>query len=71
VTTEEPVEVRTDLVSLTLTESVALSASCLEEVGTLLCVTYKINSISEKFFGDILILDSWKGSGRKLAAMMR
>jgi len=39
VTTEQPVEIRTDLVSLTLTEGVALSTSCLEEVGTLLCVT--------------------------------
>jgi hypothetical protein len=39
VTTEEAVEVRTDLVALTLTKSVALSASGLEEVGTLLCVT--------------------------------
>jgi hypothetical protein len=41
VTTEQSVEVRADLVSLTLTESVALLASGLEEVGTLLCVTCK------------------------------
>lgn len=38
-TSEKTVEVRTDLVSLTLTESVALSTSGLEEVGTLLCVS--------------------------------
>lgn len=36
---EETVEVWADLVALTLTESVALSASGLEEVGTLLCVS--------------------------------
>jgi len=41
VTAEETVEVRADLVALTLTESVALSASGLEEVGTLLCVTIR------------------------------
>jgi hypothetical protein len=39
VTTEEAVKVRADLVALALTKSVALSASSLEKVGTLLCVT--------------------------------
>jgi hypothetical protein len=39
VTTEKAVEIGADLVALTLTESVALSASGLEKVGTLLCVT--------------------------------
>jgi hypothetical protein len=39
VTTEKAVEIGADLVALTLTESMALSASGLEEVGTLLCVT--------------------------------
>jgi hypothetical protein len=39
VTTEEAVEVGADLVALTFTKSVALSASGLEKVGTLLCVT--------------------------------
>lgn len=38
-TTEEAVEVGADLVALTFTKSVALSASGLEKVGTLLCVT--------------------------------
>lgn len=38
-TAEETVEVGADLVALTLTESVALSATGLEEVGTLLGVT--------------------------------
>lgn len=42
--TEQAVEVGTNLVTLTLTQSVALSASCLEEVGTLLCVTCNIIS---------------------------
>jgi hypothetical protein len=40
VTTEEAVKVGADLVALTLTKSVALSAAGLEKVGTLLCVTY-------------------------------
>jgi hypothetical protein len=39
VTTEEAMEVRANLVTLALTESVALSASGLEKVGTLLRVT--------------------------------
>lgn len=39
VAAEKTVQVGTDLVSLTLTESVALSTSCLEEAGTLLCVS--------------------------------
>jgi hypothetical protein len=39
VATEQAVKVGADLVSLTLAESVALGTSCLEEVGTLLCVT--------------------------------
>jgi hypothetical protein len=39
VTTEEAVEVGADLIALALTKSVALSASGLEKVGTLLCVT--------------------------------
>lgn len=39
-TTEKAVEVGADLVALALTKSVALSASGLEQVGTLLCVTY-------------------------------
>jgi hypothetical protein len=38
VTTEKAVEIGADLVALTLTESMALSASGLEEVGTLLGV---------------------------------
>jgi len=37
------VEVRTDLVSLTLLESMALSATGLEEVGSLLAVTCGLN----------------------------
>jgi hypothetical protein len=39
VTAEKAVEVGADLVALALTKSVALSASGLEKVGTLLCVT--------------------------------
>ena len=39
-TTEKAVEVGADLVTLALTKGVALSASGLEKVGTLLCVTY-------------------------------
>ena len=39
-TTEKTVKVWTDLVTLTLLESVALSTSGLEEVGTLLSVSY-------------------------------
>jgi len=39
VTTEEAVEVGANLIALALTKSVALSASGLEKVGTLLCVT--------------------------------
>lgn len=39
-TAEQAVEVGADLVAFALTKSMALSASSLEEVGTLLCVTY-------------------------------
>jgi hypothetical protein len=39
VTSEKAEEVGADLVSLTLTESVALCATGLEKVGTLLCVS--------------------------------
>jgi len=41
VSSEESVKCWTNLVSLTLTESVALGTSSLEEVGTLLWVSYK------------------------------
>jgi len=41
VTAEKTVEVGADLVALTLSESVALSTTGLEEVGTLLCVTVR------------------------------
>jgi hypothetical protein len=39
-------EVGPNLVAFTLTKSVTLSASCFEEVGTLLCVTYMRNQRS-------------------------
>jgi hypothetical protein len=39
VAAEKTMQVGTDFVSLTLTESVALSTSCLKEAGTLLCVS--------------------------------
>ena len=39
--TEKTVQVWADLVSLTLLKGVALSASSLEEVGTLLDITWK------------------------------
>lgn len=38
-TAEQPVQVGTNLVSLALTQGVALCAAGLEEVGTLLCVS--------------------------------
>jgi hypothetical protein len=44
---EQTVEVRADLVSLALLEGVALGASGLEEVGTLLSVTYTEGFVSE------------------------
>jgi hypothetical protein len=49
VTSEQPVQVRTDLVSFTFSESMALSTSCLEEVGTLLCVSCVVKSVSKDF----------------------
>jgi hypothetical protein len=55
VASEQPVQVRTDLVSFTFAESVALSTSCLEEVGTLLCVTCIVKLVSKK------ILSSFAG----------
>lgn len=51
---EQAVQVGTDLVSLTITESVALSASGLEEVGTLLSVTCVITSVSLKLFSMVM-----------------
>jgi hypothetical protein len=39
VSSEQPVQVGTDLVSLALAQGVALCATGLEEVGTLLCVS--------------------------------
>ena len=42
-TAEQPVQVRTDLVSLALAQGVALRAAGLKKVGTLLCVSYLQN----------------------------
>ncbi len=46
-TSEEPVQVGTDLVSFTFSESVALSTSRLEKVGTFLCVSCVVKSVSK------------------------
>ena len=46
---EQPVQVGTDLVSFTFAEGVALSTSCLEEIGTLLCVSCVVKSVSKMF----------------------
>lgn len=56
-------EVRTDLVALALSESVALSTSGLEEVGTLLCVAWK--SVLAKagvggWFGSVAAVAKWE-----------
>lgn len=55
VTAEQSVKVGTDLVSFTLTESMALSTSCLEEVGTLLCVTWEREETSAKVLLECLV----------------
>lgn len=47
VASEKSEQVRTDLVSLSFTEGVALSTSSLEEVGPLLCVSCKKTIISK------------------------
>jgi hypothetical protein len=49
-TSEKAVQVGTDLVSLTSSESVALSTSGLEEPGTLLCVTCERSIVSRSFW---------------------
>jgi len=53
-TAEETVEVGADLVALTLTESVALSATGLEEVGTLLGVTCLLGALTPQL-GEIAL----------------
>lgn len=49
-TTKEAMEVGANFVAFTLTKSVALSAAGLEEVGTLLCVTYFPSAITALMF---------------------
>ena len=63
---EQAVQVGTDLVSFTFAEGVALSTSCLEEIGTLLCVSYIAKSVSKKI--SLVRLKRETGSGRNLAA---
>jgi hypothetical protein len=46
---EQAVQVGADLVSFTLTKGVALSTSCLEKIGTLLCVSYIAKPVSKIF----------------------
>jgi hypothetical protein len=65
VASEQPVQVGTDLVSFTFAESVALSTSCLEEVGTLLCVACIVKLVSKKF------LASFAGGKQDLGASWR
>jgi hypothetical protein len=67
-TTEQPEQVWADLVSLTLTKGVALSASCLEEVGTLLCVSCNEAFISKNSFASSKWMIAGLGVRRKLAA---
>jgi hypothetical protein len=43
------VQVATDLVSFTFSEGMALSTSRLEEIGTLLCVSCVVKSVSKDF----------------------
>jgi hypothetical protein len=47
VSSEQPVQVGTDLVSLALAQGVALCATGLEEVGTLLCVSCSKRYVSK------------------------
>lgn len=59
-TSEKAVQVRADLVALTLAESVALSASCLEETSTLLCVTWMRSTVSNSSVNVLFAANSMK-----------